>query len=1077
MSINKVSLLQYCCIFACVLMTSISFADVMRGTSYYLTSDVIDAAGITNVDDANIPKTSIKKVSFSMGQVIAGLANGSTYKGKLGFLYTYEVAESSDVLPPSAISDLVASGSSGDVTSEGSLMLRWTAPGNDDTAGTAYSYNLRYSSVTNINTNTEFDDSSLAKTIDGQFPPSPEVAGSTQSMVVVNLVPGATYFFAIRALDAKNSGVWSRSTGINENNFAVAYDSPPPVAIITDIVQRTSELRVFWSTTAVTADDISHYELWCDSVTSEMSSKYLVLTTTGLEYAHTGLTNDVTYYYQVITVDNLPLELKSQPSNTLESYPSAGIIPDAPQMFNGYAAGVDSIVWEWTAVGEVTGYRIYSSSSLVVTELMANDTYWIQGGLTQNTPSDVKYIVSYNTVVGESARKNLDTSYPVFTYALPAVGLEITEATVSKVTLQWTANGNPENTRYGIQYSGDDFTVDITTYSTNVLQTTATVYGLSPGNTYYFRVHAYNGNGIQTGYSNVVSTLTAFGIAPGSVTDLRMELTNSTSIQLTWTAPGADGTIGDLANATYIIAYSDIDSDGITTESEWNIARLMNEFRISTTTVLGAAESVIITGLMSSTTYSFSIKVIDSGDTWSGLSNSLVAWTVNTEPPGMPTQNTAVVDTTNKTITLNWLNPEDTDFRGVLVVWRTDRAPENAGDGTVVTKYGVPGTTDSYKFTNLTWGTTYYVAMYAFDSGENYSVPVSTNYTFIPLEAIPPNRVLGLRGESTGTFSYSLYWTKVTNNIDGTICTDLAKYQVYRGTSMFSCNEPRGVILSTSSITDRMTYTEYYAGGRIVYYYRVVAVDLYDNASDSSWVVDNTEDANIYIITGDKKAWAVLTSNAARVLYKDLNNSYNANLDIFLSLDEETGDAYTMNLFNSLTEESIDNFRFPSPGPLYVFVYDTAQFADTDSIVVNRNNGIEWVAIGGSKDTSAKTVSVRYIYSGTFKLQKVEKSDKFEVTKITSKIFTPQLEDETGVLNRARFYCNNPKGSKTVGKVFNLMSALVQDKLDVESEGNGVTVLYWDGKDKSGKVVDSGVYIYQIEADGRVQTGTVVVAK
>jgi hypothetical protein len=39
------------------------------------------------------------------------------------------------------------------------------------------------------------------------------------------------------------------------------------------------------------------------------------------------------------------------------------------------------------------------------------------------------------------------------------------------------------------------------------------------------------------------------------------------------------------------------------------------------------------------------------------------------------------------------------------------------------------------------------------------------------------------------------------------------------------------------------------------------------------------------------------------------------------------------------------------------------------------------------------------------------------------------------------------------------------------------TVLYWDGRDTAGTIVPSGVYLYQIEVDGKVLSGTVVVAR
>ena len=42
---------------------------------------------------------------------------------------------------------------------------------------------------------------------------------------------------------------------------------------------------------------------------------------------------------------------------------------------------------------------------------------------------------------------------------------------------------------------------------------------------------------------------------------------------------------------------------------------------------------------------------------------------------------------------------------------------------------------------------------------------------------------------------------------------------------------------------------------------------------------------------------------------------------------------------------------------------------------------------------------------------------------------------------------------------------------------NAVISLKWNGRDKTGNYVPSGVYIYQIQAEGKVINGTIVVAK
>jgi hypothetical protein len=41
----------------------------------------------------------------------------------------------------------------------------------------------------------------------------------------------------------------------------------------------------------------------------------------------------------------------------------------------------------------------------------------------------------------------------------------------------------------------------------------------------------------------------------------------------------------------------------------------------------------------------------------------------------------------------------------------------------------------------------------------------------------------------------------------------------------------------------------------------------------------------------------------------------------------------------------------------------------------------------------------------------------------------------------------------------------------------GENVMIWDGRDGDGGLVRGGIYIYQVESDGKVINGTVVVGK
>lgn len=94
-----------------------------------------------------------------------------------------------DSTPPSAIADLSVTGATGS-----SLSLRWTAPGDDGTSGTATSYDIRYSTsaITSSNWNS-------ATQASGE--PTPAAAGTVQTFTLNGLQGSRTYYVAIRTLD------------------------------------------------------------------------------------------------------------------------------------------------------------------------------------------------------------------------------------------------------------------------------------------------------------------------------------------------------------------------------------------------------------------------------------------------------------------------------------------------------------------------------------------------------------------------------------------------------------------------------------------------------------------------------------------------------------------------------------------------------------------------------------------------------------------------------------------------------------------------------------------------------------
>jgi hypothetical protein len=92
------------------------------------------------------------------------------------------------------------------------------------------------------------------------------------------------------------------------------------------------------------------------------------------------------------------------------------------------------------------------------------------------------------------------------------------------------------------------------------------------------------------------------------------------------------------------------------------------------------------------------------------------------------------------------------------------------------------------------------------------------------------------------------------------------------------------------------------------------------------------------------------------------------------------------------------------------------------------------------------------------------------VTRVAPRIITPNGD---GANDKARFEFDNPEDLPVTGEVYNLSGARIADL----KGSDPASVLLWDGKDVDGKVVAGGIYIYQLEFQGKTATGTVVVAR
>jgi len=93
------------------------------------------------------------------------------------------------------------------------------------------------------------------------------------------------------------------------------------------------------------------------------------------------------------------------------------------------------------------------------------------------------------------------------------------------------------------------------------------------------------------------------------------------------------------------------------------------------------------------------------------------------------------------------------------------------------------------------------------------------------------------------------------------------------------------------------------------------------------------------------------------------------------------------------------------------------------------------------------------------------------LTAVYPRILTPNGD---GFNDKATFHFDNPELLPVSGTVFDLSGSRVAE---LSPGTDPSTLLLWDGKDSTGQKVAGGIYIYEIDYQGKHATGTVVVAR
>ena len=175
--------------------------------------------------------------------------------------------------------------------------------------------------------------------------------------------------------------------------------------------------------------------------------------------------------------------------------------------------------------------------------------------------------------------------------------------------------------------------------------------------------------------------------------------------------------------------------------------------------------------------------------------------------------------------------------------------------------------------------------------------------------------------------------------------------------------------------------------------------------------------------------------------------------------------------------EPAADFKLSKNGALKLFyaksggIITPSAATDEKTLSMYFHNGARWMQLYGTVNAAERSVSLETRLLGRYQLRTTERAGSFSADKagLTNRLITPNGDNKNDTMV---FVFDNPQAKNVKGKIYDLRGALV----GAMTAGPVTNSLLWDAK-AGGQAVPGGVYIYQIEAEGTVYNGTVVVVR
>lgn len=943
----------------------------------------------------------------------------------------------------SNVTDLVAAPGTG----VGTIDLTWTEPYVN--AGTPpYSYDMRVSSVANINTNAEFLAASPLSVVSTTTLPIPGPGGGGAGLTIVGLTPGVTYYFALRERDlpGTTTGSWIRSVpAYNPDNAATAKSIFP--AAIADLAAApgpvSGDVELSW--TAPSPGPLLTYGVYF--------ATFSVAGVGGSTAAWTASASSTTF--------------------------PAVAPPGAPEsvLLSGLAPGASY----WLAV---------NATNTSGTSLLDSAAAGVQISTRARGFTGVADLVAAPGGISNSVQ--LTWTEPFTSSATLPVTYQIRVSTLGFINGATDFLAAPTLSVFS--------TATIPAFGAGGAAKSMLVTGLLTTTTYYFALRAVDastptlaGTWLRApalGRNPNTGSLPLFvPNPPNPITDLFASTgTVEGEVALYWTAPSNANFVPISSYEVRYATFSTLSVGGST--AAWYAAASTAGF--SPALAPGAPETRSVFGLAPNSTWYFAIKsrdvsgVVSPIDVLAGGASQAASLPKNL-PPATPAAPLPTAGMRRVGVTWSDLSPagKGLDFSAYRLERSTDLA----------TFVGVT-TTTAFAFTDtpLKARTTYYYRLVARDQGGLESVPSATGfavpYTILPMEP------LGVTVSASSTTT-TLGWSPTTRFGDGTpfLSTgtpdtdELIGYAVYRSTAACSPD-----FVHVSSLTLSSTSVINITSG-LNYFYRLAS---YNTQGVSTNVITVSSLGDRSFFADDCVTTVAMDAQNARIL-NAATNGLGADVRILRTRrPQDTGGMVFQSVewkayLNGVTEmkgftlskparvvlrfETSGGAVVPSTAPVvgaagYAAGAAAPVAVSPSNVGMYWHNGGEFKKMYGRVDPLTQTVTVETPNLGLYQVRALYRGDGavFDLSNVSGRVITPNGDGLNDVVIFT--YDPGPTNAQAAGRIFDVTGASVADM----APGLVPSTLTWDGR-ANGRPVSSGVYVYRVTGDGKTFTGTVVIAR